>query len=78
MAYLISEAFAFKYGPYLLSAELGTEDMETTWTGVGPHSKGKTLLIGENSYPRRHKTRRILKKNRVTLLRDTGAEGAPG
>lgn len=40
--------YAFKYGPYVLSAELGTEDMNTTTTGV--NVTVPQTAIGDSEY----------------------------
>jgi DUF1680 family protein len=74
------EAFAFKYGPYLLSAELGTEDMETTWTGVRVRiPKEKRCSSERIPIPAGTKPEEFLKKEpgKLRFTLDTGAEGAP-
>ncbi|NLN23975.1 MAG: hypothetical protein GX164_08070, partial [Clostridiales bacterium] len=64
----------------LLSAELGTEDMETTWTGVRVRiPKEKRCSSERIPIPAGTKPEEFLKKEpgKLRFTLDTGAEGAP-
>lgn len=74
------DVFAFKYGPYLLSAELGCEDMETTWTGVRVRiPKEKRCPSERIPIPAGTKPEEFMKKEagKLRFTLDTGAPDAP-